>query len=96
MPRRFHVYIMANGARTLYIGVTGNLVQRIQQHRDGLVPGFTSRYGVNRLVYAEEADSAIAAIAREKQLKGWVRRRKIALIEAVNPEWKDLAQEWMI
>jgi putative endonuclease len=86
VSRRCHVYIVANRARTLYIGVTGNLARRIQQHKDGRTPGFTSRYGLNRLVYCEEVGSPLSAIAREKQLKGWVRRRKVELIERLNPE----------
>jgi putative endonuclease len=87
----YHVYILASLRRTLYIGVTSNLRYRVHQHKTGLLSGFTSKYRVNRLVHFEEFSDVNAARAREKQLKGWVRRRKIALIEAENPEWEDLA-----
>lgn len=85
----YYVYIVASISRTLYIGVTNDLRRRVYQHKMGNIPGFTARYKVNRLVYFESAEEA--AIAREKQLKGWVRRRKLALIEAENPEWNDLS-----
>jgi putative endonuclease len=80
--------------RTLYIGVTNNLLGRVHEHKNGLSPGFASKYGLDRLVYCESTDDVRSAIAREKQLKGWVRRRKIALIETLNPSWDDLAAEW--
>lgn len=81
--------------RQLYIPVTNNLARRINEHKEGLVPGFTKRYRIHRLVYFEEFDLATDAIAREKQLKGWSRKRKIALIESLNPSLKDLAVEWL-
>jgi putative endonuclease len=87
----FHVYILASHTRRLYIGVTGNLPRRLAQHRAGMASRFTQRYGITSLVYVEQASTARDAIAREKQLKGWVRRRKVALIEAFNPEWRDLS-----
>lgn len=87
----YYVYILASVSRTLYIGVTNDLRRRVYQHKAGTIAGFTARYKVNRLVYFEPAETPEAAIAREKQLKGWVRRRKVALIEAENPEWDDLA-----
>jgi putative endonuclease len=87
----YHVYILASMRRTLYIGVTSNLRQRIHQHKTGAIKGFTSKYKVNRLVHFEAFADVNAARARERHLKGWVRRRKIALIEAENPEWEDLA-----
>jgi putative endonuclease len=87
----YYVYIVASIQRALYVGMTGDLRGRVYQHKTGAFPGFTSRYKVNRLVYFERADDAEAAIAREKQLKGWLRRRKIALIESMNPEWEDLS-----
>ena len=86
-----YVYILAgkrNG--TLYIGLTGDLLRRVSEHRDGLVGGFTRRYGVKMLVYFEDMESIMAAIQREKTLKHWVRRWKLNLIEAGNPEWRDL------
>ena len=86
------VYILASGHYgTLYIGVTSNLLQRLVQHRKSLLPGFTSKYRVHRLVHFELLADMRTAIAREKQLKNWHRQWKINLINEVNPEWKDLA-----
>jgi putative endonuclease len=87
----YHVYILASRRRTLYIGFTNDLPRRIQQHKLGLVPGFTSRYRVNRLVYFEAFTDVRDAKKREKQLKGWLRRRKVELVEGGNPEWEDLS-----
>ncbi len=89
-----YVYIMTNRSRTLYIGVTSNLEQRVHQHKQKEVPGFTARYNMTRLAYYEEIPSIRDAIAREKQLKGWRRSRKIELIESVNPQWRDLSEDW--
>jgi len=92
MERQPCVYILASGkCGTLYIGVTSNLLARLQQHREGLIKGFTSRYGVTRLVHYEVADTMEAAIWREKALKKWNRDWKLNLIEASNPSWSDLA-----
>ena len=91
MPKQPAVYMLAskyNG--TLYIGVTSNLPQRIYQHREELVEGFSKKYGIKMLVYFEMCDDMVSAIAREKSLKGITRIKKIALIEAVNPNWEDL------
>ena len=86
------VYILASGRHgTLYIGVTSNLLARLHQHREGLIRGFTSRYGVHRLVWYGMADTMDAAITREKQLKTWNRDWKVRLIEGMNPTWEDLA-----
>ena len=86
------VYILANGPYgALYIGVTSNLIQRLVQHREGLLPGFTSRYAIYRLVHFEMFGDMEHAIAREKQLKNWHRQWKINLINGANPEWRDLA-----
>jgi putative endonuclease len=85
---------MANLARTIYIGMTSNLESRIHQHKHKTLPGFTQRYGLNRLVYYEEHQYVHDAIAREKQLKGWLRSRKVALIESMNPDWCDLSEHW--
>ncbi len=91
MEHRYFVYIMTNRHHTvLYTGVTNDLVRRVFQHRDKAVPGFTSRYNVDKLVFFEETSDVLAAIAREKQIKGGSRRKKIALIEGMNPEWRDL------
>jgi putative endonuclease len=90
---RFFVYITTNRSGGLYIGVTNDLERRISQHKDGNYSSFTSRYRMHRLVYSEEFSSSTDAIAREKQLKGWRRSKKVALIEAVNPTWRDLLVE---
>lgn len=87
---RFAVYILASRTRTLYIGVTNDLERRLAQHRAGIGSRFTRRYGVDRLVHVEWAPDPLSAITREKQLKGWTRDRKIALIESENPGWTDL------
>jgi len=89
--RYYWVYVLANTVGgTLYIGVTNNLVRRMYEHRNGLVPGFTKRYGVHRLVYFEPHTDVEAAIRREKCLKRWNRTWKIQLIEQTNPNWDDL------
>ena len=96
MPRErrsYCVYIMGSSTGTLYIGFTGNLHQRIFQHKFHELEGFTSRYDVERLLYWASSDVHFA-IAREKQLKRWSRAKKIALIESRNPHWLDLAAEW--
>ena len=92
--RSYFVYIMASRSRVLYVGVTSNLVARVFQHKTGAVDGFTSRYRVVRLVHFEETDYVYSALEREKQIKGWRRELKIALIEEVNPLCEDLAGDW--
>jgi putative endonuclease len=92
--RSYYVYIMANVARTLYAGVTNNLERRVWEHKVGDGGYFTSKYKLHRLVYCDETGDVEAAIQREKQIKGWSRERKIALIESMNPTWQDLAEEW--
>ncbi len=91
----YWVYIMTNRSDTLYIGMTNNLARRVWQHRTGRVEGFAATYRIDRLIYAESFAEVRDAIAREKQLKGWRREKKVALIEATNPEWKDLGEEWL-
>jgi len=95
-PKRFHVYIMTNRPRShvLYTGISGNPSHRVFQHKNKLVPGFTSRYNLTRLVYYECFVYPDAAIAREKEIKGWRRSKKIRLIESMNPHWRDLAESW--
>jgi putative endonuclease len=83
-----------NNSGTLYVGMTNDLARRMYEHKNKLVIGFTSRYNVNRLVYYECTDNVRAAIEREKVLKGWTRRRKVALIASMNPKWKDLSADW--
>ena len=92
--KRYYVYIMTNKSKTLYTSVTNNLERRVYEHKHKIIPGFTSKYHITRLAYYEETDNINQAIAREKQIKGWLRLKKIALIESVNPEWKDLSEEW--
>ena len=92
--RDYYVYITASRSRVLYVGVANDLERRVRQHKLKIIPGFTSRYNVDRLVYYESTGDIRAAIAREKEIKGWRREKKVALIEAVNPEWKDLTDEW--
>ena len=90
----FYVYIMTNRSKTLYVGITSGLVKRVLQHRNGVFKGFTSRYKMDRLVYWEKFKSVAMAIAREKQLKGWTRIKKIQLIVGMNPAWEDLSAGW--
>ena len=87
----YYVYVLASRSRNLYIGVTRDLDRRISEHKHKLIPGFTSRYKIDRLVYYETYGRVMSAIAREKELKGWRRERKIALIERENPTWDDLS-----
>jgi putative endonuclease len=94
--KRFCVYIMTNGPKSavLYTGITGDLRRRVWQHKSKLSAGFTSRYNLTRLVYYECFIYPDAAIRREKEIKGWRRSKKIALIESMNPRWEDLARDW--
>ena len=91
---QYWVYIATNGAKTLYTGVTNDLRLRIWQHKNRLTPGFTSKYRIDRLVYFEQTPNVRGAIAREKQIKGWRRAKKLQLIESVNPAWADLSAKW--
>ncbi len=92
MPRehRYYVYILSSKSRTLYVGVTNDLFHRIEQHRNGELDGFTKKYKIHRLVYFERFQYVDNAIAREKELKGWLRDKKIALINEQNPTWEDI------
>lgn len=90
----YFVYILSSLSRTLYIGMTNDLERRIHEHKNGLVPSFTAKYNVNRLVYYEEFPDPNEATARERQLKGWNRAKKIALIERFNPGWHDISAGW--
>jgi putative endonuclease len=92
MSKTCCVYILANRSRNLYVGVTSDLERRLIEHRDGLVAGFTTRYRIFRLVEFEVLGDVTAAIAREKEIKGWRREKKIRLIERANPTWADLAE----
>ena len=92
--RLYYVYILTNRSRVLYTGVTGDLIRRVYEHKHGTVDGFTSRYRVNRLVYFESTENVRAAISREKQIKGWTRTKKLALVAESNPMWRDLSEGW--
>jgi putative endonuclease len=95
-PKSFYVYIMTNRTRShvLYTGVTGDLPCRVFEHKNKVTEGFTSRYNLTRLVYYEHFSYPDAAIEREKEIKGWRRAKKLALVESMNPLWYDLAAEW--
>ena len=93
MDRTYCVYILASRSRNLYTGVTNNLQRRMFEHRNGLVPGFSSKYKVHRLVYFEVFGDIRYAIGREKEIKAWRREKRVALIEGRNPTWEDLAEE---
>ena len=91
----YYVYVMTNRSKTLYVGVTNNLVRRVYEHKQKLIRGFTALYNLTRLAYYESTSDVNSAIAREKQIKGWLRKKKIALIESTNPRWQDLSLAWM-
>lgn len=91
--KSYYVYILTNRSKTLYVGVTNNLIRRIYEHKRKLIPGFTAKYNIQQLVYFEQTNDALSAIIREKQIKGWLRIKKIILIESFNPNWKDLSEE---
>ena len=91
----YYVYILTNwNNKVLYTGVTNNLERRLYEHRNELADGFTKRYHVHKLVYFDTTTDVTAAIAREKQIKGWTRQKKNALVETINPEWRDLSKDW--
>ncbi len=92
--KEYYVYIMSNKRGALYTGVTNNLEQRVYQHKQKLIDGFTKKYNITLLVYFESSDDITAAIAREKQIKGMLRSRKIALIKTMNPQMHDLSDDW--
>ncbi len=91
--KRYFVYIMASKSRRLYIGVTNDLERRVFEHKSKSIEGFTAKYNIDRLVYFAETGDVVAAIEREKQLKGWLRAKKIALIQSENPAWTDLSRD---
>jgi putative endonuclease len=92
--KQYYVYIMTNKSKTLYTGVTNDLERRVSEHKQKLIPGFTSMYNITRLVFYECFSDIRDAIAAEKRIKGWLRQKKIALIESRNPDWEDLSAEW--
>jgi putative endonuclease len=91
---QYFAYIVCSRSGTLYIGMTNNMYRRALEHKSGEIEGFASKYHCDRLVYYEGFDDVYKAIGREKQLKGWTRAKKIALIESKNPRWEDLAEKW--
>ena len=94
MKRTYCVYIMASASRVLYVGVTNSLERRVAEHRSGSTPRFSTNYRLRELVHFEIFGDIRAAIAREKEIKGWIRAKKLALIQSANPHWRDLSQEW--
>jgi putative endonuclease len=93
--RAYYVYILASRSGVLYVGSTCDLVRRVYQHRHGLLPGFTRQYRVNRLVWWDATPNSRAAVEREREIKSWRREKKVRLIEASNPGWRDLARDWL-
>lgn len=92
--QQFYVYIMSNHSKTLYTGITNDLQRRVYEHKNKLIDGFTKKYKLTKLVHYEQYTNSIDAIKREKQIKGWLRKKKIILIESSNPNWKDLSMDW--
>jgi putative endonuclease len=89
--KTYYVYILTNDSGTLYVGVTSNLAHRLDEHRSKVIPGFSAKYRLTRLVYYEATPEVFVALEREKQIKCWRREKKIALAKTLNPEWRDLA-----
>jgi putative endonuclease len=94
LVKQYYVYIMASKTGTIYTGVTNDMSRRVYEHKHGLIPGFTKKYGVTKLVYYESGSDINSAITREKQIKGWLRKKKVALVESINPGWIDLSAGW--
>ena len=92
--KQYYVYIMTNFSKNLYIGVTDNLIRRVKEHKEGKIKGFTSKYKIKKLLYFEKGTNINEALYREKQIKGWLRMKKIELIESENPYWLDLIDDW--
>jgi|TARA_Y100000310_G_C20319501_1_gene640054 putative endonuclease len=92
--RHYYAYIMASKSRTIYTGITNELQRRVWEHKQKVNDGFTKRYNITKLVYFAETDDVIEAIAFEKRIKGWTRKKKVALIEERNSKWLNLAADW--
>ncbi len=93
--KKYFVYILASISGTLYTGMTNDLMRRVLEHKEGKILGFTQKYKAKKLVYFEDTGSVHAAIQWEKHIKGWLRKKKIELVETVNPKWEDLSWEWI-
>ena len=94
--KTMYVYIMSSKSAVLYVGVTNDIKRRVYEHKNHLVEGFSDQYEVDRLVYVEEKEDPTSAIKREKQIKGWIREKKIKLIDSINPDWEDISQDWYV
>jgi len=93
-PRTYYVYLLTNqNGNVMYLGVTNDLVRRVYEHKNSLVDGFTKKYNVSKLVYFEQTDDVMSAIAREKEIKKWRREKKNKLVETMNPQWRELSME---
>lgn len=92
--KTYYVYIMSSKTGTLYVGMTSNIKRRVYEHKNHLLPGFTIKYNIERLLYFETIGDPVSAINREKQIKTWRREKKVALIDSVNPSWEDLSEDW--
>ena len=92
--KNYYVYIMTNNSKTLYTGMTNNLLRRVYEHKNKLIDGFTKKYSITQLVFFDETSDVNEAIILEKKIKGWTRSKKIALIESQNPNWLDLSHDW--
>jgi putative endonuclease len=92
--KNYYVYLLTNRSGTLYTGLTSDLERRVYEHKHKLVDGFTKKYNIDMLVYYEETDDVEAALWREKQIKAWRRSKRVALIESMNPQWRDLSEGW--
>ena len=94
MSKEYSVYILASRTKVLYTGDSGNLMERVWQHKNKVTKGFTARYNVSKLVYYSQTNDINEALEFEKRIKGWIRIKKIDLIESMNPNWDDLAEGW--
>ncbi|MFP8489655.1 GIY-YIG nuclease family protein [Gracilimonas sp. Q87] len=94
MKKTYYIYLLSNTSKMLYTGMTNNLMRRVYQHKQKEIDGFTKKYNLHKLVYYEMTDDVGYAIKREKQIKGWSRKKKNALIESMNPKWEDFAKDW--
>ena len=92
--KTYYVYIMGSKSGTLYVGVTSKLKKRVYEHKNHLIPGFTDRYDINKLLYFETIGDSTSSIKREKQIKAWRRGKKVKLIDSINPQWNDLSEDW--